>query len=52
MPVINGLEAASAIKNANPEARILIFTLYSDHLGTLLSECCVPAQPEGPSLVT
>ena len=38
MPVMNGFEAASAIKKTNPGARILIFTLYSDHLGELLAK--------------
>lgn len=38
MPVMNGLEAASAIKKAVPEVRILIFTLYSDNLGELLAK--------------
>lgn len=38
MPVMNGLDAASAIKKAVPETRIVIFTLYSDTLGELLAK--------------
>jgi DNA-binding NarL/FixJ family response regulator len=30
MPVMNGLEAASAIKRADSEVRIILFTLYGD----------------------
>ena len=30
MPVMNGLEAASAIKRAVPDVRVILFTLYSD----------------------
>jgi DNA-binding NarL/FixJ family response regulator len=37
MPVMNGLDAASAIKKATPNSRIVIFTLYSDTLGKLLA---------------
>lgn len=38
MPVMNGFDAASAIRNAVPEARIVLFTLYSDTLGELLAK--------------
>lgn len=37
MPVMNGLDAASAIKKALPEAHIVVFTLFSDNLGELLA---------------
>jgi DNA-binding NarL/FixJ family response regulator len=37
MPVMNGLDAASAIRKALPNARIVVFTLYSDVLGELLA---------------
>lgn len=37
MPVMNGLDAASAIRKALPNARIVVFTLYSDMLGELLA---------------
>jgi len=38
MPVMNGLEAASAIKKALPQAHIVVFTLFSDNLGELLAK--------------
>lgn len=30
MPVMNGLDAASALKRAIPDVRVILFTLYSD----------------------
>jgi DNA-binding NarL/FixJ family response regulator len=30
MPVMNGLEAASALKREVPDLRVILFTLYSD----------------------
>lgn len=38
MPGMNGLEAAAAIRRAVPQARIVIFTLFSDRLGELLAK--------------
>lgn len=38
MPVLNGLDASSAIRRVLPETRIVIFTLYSDMLGELLAK--------------
>jgi DNA-binding NarL/FixJ family response regulator len=35
MPKMNGLQAARAIKRAMPEARIVMFTLYSETVGKL-----------------
>jgi DNA-binding NarL/FixJ family response regulator len=35
MPKMNGLQAACAIKRAMPEARIVMFTLYSETVGKL-----------------
>lgn len=35
MPKMNGLQAAFAIKRAMPEARIVLFTLYSEVVGKL-----------------
>lgn len=37
MPKMNGLDAAVLIRKALPEARIVIFTLFSDSLGELLA---------------
>lgn len=37
MPMMNGIDAASAIKKAAPATRIVVFTLYSDSLGELLA---------------
>ena len=38
MPVMSGLEAASAIRKAVPDARIIMFTLYSDTFAELLAK--------------
>jgi DNA-binding NarL/FixJ family response regulator len=38
MPLMNGLEAATAIRKALPDTRIVVFTLYSDTLGKLLAK--------------
>jgi DNA-binding NarL/FixJ family response regulator len=38
MPLMNGLEASSAIRKALPDTRIVVFTLYSDTLGKLLAK--------------
>lgn len=37
MPNMNGVEAAWVIRQAVPEARIVVFTLYSDSLGKMLA---------------
>lgn len=37
MPYMNGVEAAWLIRKAVPEARIVVFTLYSDGLGQMLA---------------
>jgi len=38
MPVMNGVEAAAAIKAALPKARIVMFTLYPDRLGPSMAK--------------
>jgi DNA-binding NarL/FixJ family response regulator len=37
MPNMNGMQAAWAIRQAMPEARIIVFTLYSDKIGKALA---------------
>ena len=53
MPLMNGLDAASAIKRAAPGARIVVFTLYSDPLGKLLATATgvdlVISKSDGPA---
>lgn len=53
MPVMNGLEAASAIRKAVPQSTIVIFTLFSDHLGELLARASgvdlIVSKTEGPA---
>jgi DNA-binding NarL/FixJ family response regulator len=53
MPVMNGLDAAGAIKKAAPNARIVVFTLYSDTLGKLLASAAgvdlVVSKADGPA---
>jgi DNA-binding NarL/FixJ family response regulator len=45
MPRMNGLQAAVAIKRAMPEARIVMFTLYSEAVGQIAK------RPSGIDLV-
>jgi DNA-binding NarL/FixJ family response regulator len=37
MPTMNGVEAASVLKKTIPEACIVMFTMFSDSLGAVLS---------------
>jgi len=38
MPGMNGLDAAAAIRRVAPQARVVVFTLFSDTLGELLAK--------------
>jgi DNA-binding NarL/FixJ family response regulator len=37
MPVMNGLEAAPVLKKMMPNARIILFTMYCDSLGSVFN---------------
>jgi DNA-binding NarL/FixJ family response regulator len=37
MPELNGIEVASILKNDLPEAKTLLFTMYSDHVGRTIA---------------
>ena len=37
MPELNGIEVASILKKDLPQAKTLLFTMYSDHIGTRIA---------------
>ena len=37
MPELNGIEVASILKKSLPEAKMILFTMYSDQIGTDLA---------------
>jgi DNA-binding NarL/FixJ family response regulator len=51
MPELNGAEAASIIKQACPHIRIILFTMFSEHVGKSLTSAigvdAVLSKPEG-----
>lgn len=53
MPIMNGLEAASAIRSRLPKVRIVVFTMHSDVIGGALAKAIgvdvVVAKSEGAS---
>jgi DNA-binding NarL/FixJ family response regulator len=53
MPSMNGVEAASIIKKQSPGARIIVFTLYSDSIGSSMAKAAgvdvVISKSEGAS---
>ena len=55
MPELNGIQAASILKAEMPEVRIILFTLYSDHVGETLASAAgvdmVLSKPDGMSVL-
>ena len=53
MPEMNGAEAASVLKMKLPEARIILFTMYSENIGSYLTSAigidAVLSKPDGMS---
>lgn len=51
MPEMNGAETASVLKMAVPEVRIILFTMYSDNVGSYLTSAvgidAVLSKPDG-----
>jgi len=51
MPKMNGAEAASALKKLMPETPIILFTMYSENVGTSLTSAlgvdAVLSKPDG-----
>ncbi len=51
MPKMNGAEAASVLKMTAPEVRIILFTMYSENIGSYLTSAigidAVLSKPDG-----
>jgi two-component system, NarL family, response regulator LiaR len=51
MPELNGAEVASVLKNAMPDTRIILFTMYRDNIGKYLTAAAgidfVLSKPDG-----
>jgi len=56
MPKMNGAETASVLKMTMPEVRIILFTMYSENIGSYLTSAigidAVLSKPDGMTALT